>query len=77
MTDDLDTDETKEYPMDAYKDEATLRELYESGLSQTQIADRLSCSQITVSNWMKKHGILVGRHSEHYSRKNDSDTNVK
>ena len=75
MGDESDTDEVKEYPADAYKDESILRELYGSGLSMSQMADRLSCSPNTISYWMKKHGILVGRHSDQYSRKNSRESN--
>jgi uncharacterized protein YjcR len=70
-----DTDEETEYPADAYKNESVLRELYGSGLSMNQMADRLSCSPNTISYWMKKHGVLVGRHSDQYSRKNSQESN--
>lgn len=75
MMDETDIDEMEEYSSDAYKDESILRELYGSGLSMNQMADRLSCSPNTISYWMKKHGILVGRHSEQYSRKNSRESN--
>lgn len=75
MVHESDRDGETEYPADAYKNESVLRELYGSGLSMNQMADRLSCSPNTISYWMKKHGILVGRHSDQYSRKNSRESN--
>lgn len=41
-----------------WHDAATLRRLYwDRGLSLDDIADRLGCSDVTVLNWMEKHGI--------------------
>ncbi|WMT07796.1 helix-turn-helix domain-containing protein [Natrinema thermotolerans] len=41
-----------------WTDEDTLRKLYvEERLSQPEIAERLGCSDSTVSNWIRRHGI--------------------
>jgi len=44
--------------MSSHKDEETLRRLYHGqNLSQPEIAERLGCSQATISRWMDKHEI--------------------
>jgi len=40
-----------------YRDEETLRELYNSGMKQSDIAQRFGVEQGTISDWMSKHGI--------------------
>lgn len=55
-----------------WQDESVLRELYEiEGLDQYEIADRLDCSQVTISKWFKKHDISTG--FEHVEKLRDED----
>ena len=43
-----------------YRDEEWLREQYvEKKLSTLEIADKCGCSDVTISNWLKKHGIAA------------------
>lgn len=41
-----------------WRDEVTLRELYiDNGMSTTEIGNELDCSDVTIGNWLNKHGI--------------------
>lgn len=40
-----------------YHNESNLRHLYESGLTQSDIADRFDVTPQTISYWMEKHSI--------------------
>lgn len=51
-----------------WRDEDLLRQLYVGrGLSTNEISERWACSQQTVANWLRKHGIPVRGHGSHSS----------
>lgn len=54
----------------SWRDEDTLRELYYGrGLSMSDIAEKLGCTQSTVRCWMERHGIeRRGRHETQRKR---------
>ena len=58
-------------PNNRYKDPDVLKELYiNENLTQPEVADRLGCSNNTISRWLRKYGIE--KNSE-YKELNDSE----
>jgi hypothetical protein len=52
--------------MAEYRDEDWLHEQYvENGLTQQEIADKVGCSQHTISRWLRHHGIDTSHYGDY------------